>query len=245
MNFLKVKICEKMGTTCLKQKEAEKDSSIKDTIEFNHFYLIKKDFNKIHNKINTDEEGTKIFWKENKNDSEIPIKNDFENSYYISDDIKTNYNFIIGHDAVLNDNNNFLNNKEIISEIDKLFEDIEKIKTSIKQEKENKDNTLINEKDVFKKEPNLNDEKNDIKYEKIKTASNLCFNVNLFDNDKKITNKNDLKKQSTILDMSTLKKMIRKNNISANKSTNLRINVNEKKNEVVSKIIKPIQKISG
>ena len=31
-----------MGTTCLKQKEAEKDSSIKDTIEFNHFYLIKK-----------------------------------------------------------------------------------------------------------------------------------------------------------------------------------------------------------
>ena len=87
--------------------------------------------------------------------------------------------------------------------------------------------------------------KNDIKYEKIKTASNLCFNVNLFDNDKKITNKNDLKKQSTILDMSTLKKMIRKNNISANKSTNLRINVNEKKNEVVSKIIKPIQKISG
>ena len=234
-----------MGTTCLKQKEAEKDSSIKDTIEFNHFYLIKKDFNKIHNKINTDEEGTKIFWKENKNDSEIPIKNDFENSYYISDDIKTNYNFIIGHDAVLNDNNNFLNNKEIITEIDKLFEDIEKIKTSIKQEKENKDNTLINEKDVFKKEPNLNDEKNDIKYEKIKTASNLCFNVNLFDNDKKITNKNDLKKQSTILDMSTLKKMIRKNNISANKSTNLRINVNEKKNEVVSKIIKPIQKISG
>ena len=233
-----------MGTTCLKQKEAEKDSSIKDTIEFNHFYLIKKDFNKIHNKINTDEEGTKIFWKENKNDSEIPIKNDFENSYYISDDIKTNYNFIIGNDAVLNDNNNFLNNKEIITEIDKLFEDIEKIKTSIKQEKENKDNTLINEKDVFKKEPNLNDEKNDIKYEKIKTASNLCFNVNLFDNDKKITNKNDLKKQSTILDMSTLKKMIRKNNISANKSTNLRINVNEKKNEVVSKIIKPIQKIS-
>ena len=174
-----------MGTTCLKQKEAEKDSSIKDTIEFNHFYLIKKDFNKIHNKINTDEEGTKIFWKENKNDSEIPIKNDFENSYYISDDIKTNYNFIIGHDSVLNDNNNFLNNKEIISEIDKLFEDIEKIKTSIKQEKENKDNTLINEKDVFKKEPNLNDEKNDIKYEKIKTASNLCFNVNLFNNEKK------------------------------------------------------------
>ena len=235
-----------MGTTCLKQKEAEKDPSIKDTIEFNHFDLIKKDFNKIfHNKINTDEEGTKIFWKENKNDSEIPIKNDFENSYYISDDIKTNYNFIIGHDSVLNDNNNFLNNKEIISEIDKLFEDIEKIKTSNKQEKENKDNRLINEKDIFKKDPNLNDEKNDIKYEKIKTASNLCFNVNLFDNDKKITNKNDLKKQSTILDMSTLKKMIRKNNISANKSTNLRINVNEKKNEVVSKIIKPIQKISG
>ena len=235
-----------MGTTCLKQKEAEKDPSIKDTIEFNHFDLIKKDFNKIfHNKINTDEEGTKIFWKENKNDSEIQIKNDFENSYYISDDIKTNYNFIIGHDAVLNDNNNFLNNKEIISEIDKLFEDIEKIKTSNKQEKENKDNRLINEKDIFKKDPNLNDEKNDIKYEKIKTASNLCFNVNLFDNDKKITNKNDLKKQSTILDMSTLKKMIRKNNISANKSTNLRINVNEKKNEVVSKIIKPIQKISG
>ena len=196
-----------MGTTCLKQKEAEKDPSIKDTIEFNHFDLIKKDFNKIfHNKINTDEEGTKIFWKENKNDSEIPIKNDFENSYYISDDIKTNYNFIIGHDSVLNDNNNFLNNKEIISEIDKLFEDIEKIKTSIKQEKENKDNRLINEKDIFKKDPNLNDEKNDIKYEKIKTASNLCFNVNLFDNDKKITNKNDLKKQSTILDMSTLKK---------------------------------------
>ena len=91
-----------MGTTCLKQKEAEKDSSIKDTIEFNHFDLIKKDFNKIfHNKINTDEEGTKIFWKENKNDSEIQIKNDFENSYYISDNIKTNYNFIIGHDAVL------------------------------------------------------------------------------------------------------------------------------------------------
>ena len=235
-----------MGTTCLKQKEAEKDPSIKDTIEFNHFDLIKKDFNKIfHNKINTDEEGTKIFWKENKNDSEIQIKNDFENSYYISDDIKTNYNFIIGHDAVLNDKNNFLNNKEIISEIDKLFEDIEKIKTSNKQEKENKDNRLINEKDIFKKDPNLNDEKNDIKYEKIKTASNLCFNVNLFDNDKKITNKNDLKKQSTILDMSTLKKMIRKNNISANKSTNLRINVNEKKNEVVSKIIKPIQKISG
>lgn len=235
-----------MGTTCLKQKEAEKDPSIKDTIEFNHFDLIKKDFNKIfHNKINTDEEGTKIFWKENKNDSEIQIKNDFENSYYISDDIKTNYNFIIGHDSVLNDNNNFLNNKEIISEIDKLFEDIEKIKTSNKQEKENKDNRLINEKDIFKKDPNLNDEKNDIKYEKIKTASNLCFNVNLFDNDKKITNKNDLKKQSTILDMSTLKKMIRKNNISANKSTNLRINVNEKKNEVVSKIIKPIQKISG
>ena len=219
-----------MGTTCLKQKEAEKDPSIKDTIEFNHFDLIKKDFNKIfHNKINTDEEGTKIFWKENKNDSEIQIKNDFENSYYISDDIKTNYNFIIGHDSVLNDNNNFLNNKEIISEIDKLFEDIEKIKTSNKQEKENKDNRLINEKDIFKKDPNLNDEKNDIKYEKIKTASNLCFNVNLFDNDKKITNKNDLKKQSTILDMSTLKKMIRKNNISANKSTNLRINVNEKK----------------
>ena len=206
-----------MGTTCLKQKEAEKDPSIKDTIEFNHFDLIKKDFNKIfHNKINTDEEGTKIFWKENKNDSEIPIKNDFENSYYISDDIKTNYNFIIGHDAVLNDNNNFLNNKEIISEIDKLFEDIEKIKTCNKQEKENKDNRLINEKDIFKKEQNLNDEKNDIKYEKIKTASNLCFNVNLFDNDKKITNKNDLKKQSTILDMSTLKKMIRKNNISTN-----------------------------
>ena len=235
-----------MGTTCLKQKEAEKDPSIKDTIEFNHFDLIKKDFNKIfHNKINTDEEGTKIFWKENKNDSEIQIKNDFENSYYISDDIKTNYNFIIGHDSVLNDNNNFLNNKEIISEIDKLFEDIEKIKTSNKQEKENKDNRLINEKDIFKKDPNLNDEKNDIKYEKIKTASNLCFNVNLSNNDKKITNKNDLKKQSTILDMSTLKKMIRKNNISANKSTNLRINVNEKKNEVVSKIIKPIQKISG
>lgn len=231
---------------CLKQKEPEKEPSIKDTIEFNHFDLIKKDFNKIfHNKINTDEEGTKIFWKENKNDSEIQIKNDFENSYYISDDIKTNYNFIIGHDSVLNDNNNFLNNKEIISEIDKLFEDIEKIKTSNKQEKENKDNRLINEKDIFKKDPNLNDEKNDIKYEKIKTASNLCFNVNLFDNDKKITNKNDLKKQSTILDMSTLKKMIRKNNISANKSTNLRINVNEKKNEVVSKIIKPIQKISG
>ena len=224
-----------MGTTCLKQKEAEKDSSIKDTIEFNHFYLIKKDFNKIHNKINTDEEGTKIFWKENKNDSEIQIKNDFENSYYISDDIKTNYNFIIGHDAVLNDKNNFLNNKEIISEIDKLFEDIEKIKTSNKQEKENKDNRLINEKDIFKKDPNLNDEKNDIKYEKIKTASNLCFNVNLFDNDKKITNKNDLKKQSTILDMSTLKKMIRKNNISANKSTNLRINVNEKKIKLFQK----------
>ena len=234
-----------MGTTCLKQKEAEKDPSIKDTIEFNHFDLIKKDFNKIHNKINTDEEGTKIFWKENKNDSEIQIKNDFENSYYISDDIKTNYNFIIGHDSVLNDNNNFLNNKEIISEIDKLFEDIEKIKTCNKQEKENKDNRLINEKDIFKKEQNLNDEKNDIKYEKIKTASNLCFNVNLFDNDKKITNKNDLKKQSTILDMSTLKKMIRKNNISANKSTNLRINVNEKKNKIISKIIKPIQKISG
>ena len=231
-----------MGTTCLKQKEAEKDSSIKDTIEFNHFYLIKKDFNKIHNKINTDEEGTKIFWKENKNDSEIPIKNDFENSYYISDDIKTNYNFIIGHDAVLNDNNNFLNNKEIISEIDKLFEDIEKIKTSIKQEKENKDNTLINEKDVFKKEPNLNDEKNDIKYEKIKTASNLCFNVNLFDNDKKITNKNDLKKQSTILDMSTLKKMIRKNNILANKSTNLRINVNEKKIKLFQKLLNLFKK---
>ena len=66
----------------------------------------------------------------------------------------------------------------------------------------------------------------------------------LFDNDKKIKN-NNVKKKSTILDMSTLKKMIRKNNISANKSTNLRINVNEKKNEVVSKIIKPIQKISG
>ena len=225
-----------MGTTCLKQKEAEKDPSIKDTIEFNHFDLIKKDFNKIFlNKINTDEEGTKIFWKENKNDSEIQIKNDFENSYYISDDIKTNYNFIIGHDAVLNDNNNFLNNKEIISEIDKLFEDIEKIKTSNKQEKENKDNRLINEKDIFKKDPNLNDEKNDIKYEKIKTASNLCFNVNLFDNDKKITNKNDLKKQSTILDMSTLKKMIRKNNILANKSTNLRINVNEKKIKLFQK----------
>ena len=225
-----------MGTTCLKQKEAEKDPSIKDTIEFNHFDLIKKDFNKIfHNKINTDEEGTKIFWKENKNDSEIQIKNDFENSYYISDDIKTNYNFIIGHDAVLNDNNNFLNNKEIISEIDKLFEDIEKIKTSNKQEKENKDNRLINEKDIFKKDPNLNDEKNDIKYEKIKTASNLCFNVNLFDNDKKITNKNDLKKQSTILDMSTLKKMNRKNNISANKSINLRINVNEKKIKLFQK----------
>ncbi len=233
-----------MGTTCLKQKEAEKDSSIKDTIEFNHFYLIKKDFNKIHNKINTDEEGTKIFWKENKNDSEIPIKNDFENSYYISDNIKTNYNFIIGHDAVLNDNNNFLNNKEIISEIDKLFEDIEKIKTCNKQEKENKDNRLINEKDIFKKEQNLNDEKNDIKYEKIKTASNLCFNVNLFDNDKKIKN-NNVKKQSTILNMSTLKKMIRKNNISANKLTNLRINVNEKKNKIISKIIEPVQKISG
>ena len=39
--------------------------------------------------------------------------------------------------------------------------------------------------------------------------------------------------------------MIRKNNILANKSTNLRINVNEKKNKIISKIIKPIQKISG
>lgn len=27
---------------CLKQKEPEKEPSIKDTIEFNHFYLIKK-----------------------------------------------------------------------------------------------------------------------------------------------------------------------------------------------------------
>ena len=124
-----------MGTTCLKQKEAEKDSSIKDTIEFNHFYLIKKDFNKIHNKINTDEEGTKIFWKENKNDSEIPIKNDFENSYYISDDIKTNYNFIIGHDAVLNDNNNFLNNKEIYLRLINYLKIQKKLKLLINKKK--------------------------------------------------------------------------------------------------------------
>ena len=124
-----------MGTTCLKQKEAEKDSSIKDTIEFNYFYLIKKDFNKIHNKINTDEEGTKIFWKENKNDSEIPIKNDFENSYYISDDIKTNYNFIIGHDAVLNDNNNFLNNKEIYLRLINYLKIQKKLKLLINKKK--------------------------------------------------------------------------------------------------------------
>ena len=119
--------------TCLKQKEPEKEPSIKDTIEFNQFDLIEKDYDKILKyKINSDDEGTKIFWRENKNYLDIPIKNDYENSYYINDDVKTNYNILIGHDAVLNDSNKYLNNKEVIREINKLFEEIENNEIKIK-----------------------------------------------------------------------------------------------------------------
>jgi hypothetical protein len=101
-----------------------------------------------------------------------------------------------------------IENSDKIEVLDKSQHD--KIENHSDDEEEKNENNLKPEK-----EQNLNDEKNDIKYEKIKTASNLCFNVNLFDNDKKIKN-NNVKKKSTILDMSTLKKMIRKNNISTN-----------------------------
>ena len=230
-----------MGIMCLKQKEPEKEPSIKDTIEFNQFDLIEKDYDKILKyKINSDEEGTKIFWREKKNYLDIPIKNDYENSYYINDDVKTNYNILIGHDAVLNDSNKYLNNKEVIKEINKLFEAIED------NEKKNKNNIEENKEDIFKiKELNLNEEDKEKKneYLKIKTASDLCLDVNLFHNDKQ-KKKNNSNKKSIILDMSTLKKMIRKNNISAN-TNGLKNNIIESKDKMKSKIIGPIKENKG
>ena len=212
-----------MGMTCLKQKEPEKEPSIKDTIEFNQFDLIEKDYDKILKyKINSDDEGTKIFFRLNKNYLDITIKNDYENSYYI------------------NDSNKYLNNKEVIREINKLFEEIEN------NEIKNKNNIEENKEDIFKiKELNLNEEDKEKKneYLKIKTASDLCLDVNLFHNDKQ-KKKNNSNKKSIILDMSTLKKMIRKNNISAN-TNGLKNNIIESKDKIKSKIIGPIKENKG
>ena len=52
------------------------------------------------------------------------VKNDIENSYNIADEIRSDYtsNTLMEHGAVLNDNNSFFNNEDIIYATDKLIE---------------------------------------------------------------------------------------------------------------------------
>ena len=147
-----------------KNEKNHNDSIINETIQFNqNDFNLKDSFNQML--VNLDdfsEKGTELIFN-NENNSNIPIiNNDIENSYNIADDIRSQYNFIIGHEVVLNDTNYYLNNEKILYAIDKLFEkkeesdkEIKKIKLDINNDlmikrKKNDENKNNNE-DVFKK----------------------------------------------------------------------------------------------
>ena len=125
-----------MGLICLKKNEKNhNDSIINETIQFNqNDFNLKDSFNQML--VNLDdfsEKGTELIFN-NENNSNIPIiNNDIENSYNIADDIRSKYNFIIGHEVVLNDTNYYLNNEEILYAIDKLFEKKEESDKEIKK----------------------------------------------------------------------------------------------------------------
>ena len=217
-----------MGLICLKKFEKNQNESLmNDTMEFNqNNFNLKDSFNQILENINNfSEQGTELIFNiENK--SNIPIiNNDIENSYNIADDIISQYNFIIGHDAVLNDTNYCLNNEEILETIEKLFEKKEESEKGIKNIKLNLDNNImintkknnengINNEDELKLsliDGNIeNNELNKLNYNPI---SNFGEDINLFDNDEKKIN-NPQKRKSNIMDISSLKKMLTGNNSS-------------------------------
>jgi len=216
-----------MGLICLKKNEKNhNDSIINETIQFNqNDFNLKDSFNQML--VNLDdfsEKGTELIFN-NENNSNIPIiNNDIENSYNIADDIRSQYNFIIGHEVVLNDTNYYLNNEEILYAIDKLFEkkeesdkEIKKIKLDINNDlmikrKKNDENKNNNE-DVFKISLiERKKENNELNKPKTNLISNFREDINLFDNyDKKINIPQ--KRKSLVVNISSLKKILKGNNL--------------------------------
>jgi len=226
-----------MGLICLKKNEKNhNDSIINETIQFNqNDFNLKDSFNQML--VNLDdfsEKGTELIFN-NENNSNIPIiNNDIENSYNIADDIRSQYNFIIGHEVVLNDTNYYLNNEEILYAIDKLFEkkeesdkEIKKIKLDINNDlmikrKKNDENKNNNE-DVFKISLiERKKENNELNKPKTNLISNFREDINLFDNyDKKINIPQ--KRKSLVVNISSLKKILKGNNLYPKNNNNNQI----------------------
>ena len=76
------------------------------------------------NIINLNKNKNSIVENINNDDLNQIVKNDKENSYDIADDIRSIHssNSLIEHGAVLNDNNSFINNEDILYATEKLIE---------------------------------------------------------------------------------------------------------------------------
>ena len=152
-----------------------------------------KDLNlKNKNIINLNKNKNSIVENINNDDLNQIVKNDKENSYNIADDIRSIHssNSLIEHGAVLNDNNSFINNEDILYATEKLIE------YEINEKK--KENDIIKNQ-FFKKTNNINiyknnnneknnnviksidnEEMDNFNYNKIKTATVLSLNIDLF-----------------------------------------------------------------
>ncbi len=125
------------------------------------------------------------------------VKNDKENSFNIADDIRSNHssNSLIEHGAVLNDNNSFFNNEDILYATEKLIEyeinekkkENDIIKNQFLEKNKNK-NIINNDNNNNNNEIKLinNEEFENFNYNKIKTATALGLNIDLFNNNENI-----------------------------------------------------------
>ena len=241
----------------------EKNETLNQIFENIDYYPEKKPKNIINessiNTINTNKKNSSnmtikknnnIYDKNNSN-SLIKVKNDIENSYNIADEIRSNYNFnnsLIEHGAVLNDNNSFFKNEDIIFITNKL-NDLENESEhyfnnnlnnnnfsenfSKNSESENEDySNNLNKKIINLKEfDNFN-------YSKIKNTTSLGLNINLFDKDKK-NDENLNKKKDNFINSDSIKEMFNGNNNFLKISDfqkNKKVNIIEKNNNNIRKI---------
>ena len=232
-----------MGTNCSSAKEINTSSpqnvsSMNDTIKFNQvesnegqkndsFNQILENINEyqIENSKQFSDENNSIYMNNNNDNSNLNnnsdnidqrVKNDIENSYNIADDIRSSFasNSLIEHGAVLNDNNSFFNNDELLYATDKLIEihdefqkdkqvmDFKSKMENLKSNKKKKDDNINND-DNFLKTKKLTligeSKDDDISNTRIKMSTILDMNSNLLDK------KSEKKRQSVFTDMNSLK----------------------------------------
>ena len=266
-----------MGTKCNSAKEINTSSphnvsSMNDTIKFNQIESNegqKNDsFNQILDNINEyqienskqfSDENNSIYTNNNDNSNvnnntdniDQRVKNDIENSYNIADDIRSSFtsNSLIEHGAVLNDNNSFFNNDEILYATDKLIEiheefqkdkqvldfksKMENLKTNKKKKDDNNDENIIKTKKVSLIGESKDDE---ISNTRIRNSTILEMNNNLFEK------KSERKRQSVFTDMNSLKNYFNQYTIKKNLTMRKKKSPNKYNDEVKSISLVPMKK---